>query len=127
MNKDEIRQLLERLGQAISAGELEKVSACWVVPAVLLSDEGAIVLANASEIEALMARASESYRSQGIVSTRPEIERIEMLSEKIASVDVRWPSLDKSGKEKATERSHYLLQLDKDGQPRIRVALTRTK
>ncbi len=127
MDQETVQQLLERLGQAISAGDFKGVSACWEVPALFLSDEGAMAFANLSEIEKVMAQASESYRAQGIASTRPEIEGVERLSEKLAAVDVRWPSLDASGKEKASERSHYIMQLSKDGQPRIRVALTRTR
>jgi hypothetical protein len=126
MEQDTIRQLLERLGEAISVGDLKRVSACWEVPALILLDDSALAFANLEEIEKLMARASESYRSQGIASTKPEIEQIEMLSEKLASVDVRWPSLDATGNEKASERSHYILQFGDNG-PRIRVALTRTK
>jgi hypothetical protein len=127
MNEGEIRRLLETLGQAISAGELKRVSACWEVPALFLSDETATVFTNPSEIENIMAQASESYRSRGIVSTRPEVEHIELLTEKLASVDVSWPSLDRLGNEQASEISHYILQLGKDGHAHIRVALTRTK
>lgn len=50
-----------------------------------------------------------------------------MLSERLASVDVRWPSFDTSGIEKSSERSHYIVQLGTGEQARIRVALTRTK
>ena len=126
MSDETIRGLLGRLGQALSAGDLRGVSICWEVPAVILSDEGAAVLAEANQIENLFAGATEWYRSQGLVSTKPELERVDMLSEKLASVDVRWPAFDGSGQEKSSERSHYILQIGKDGQVRIRVALTRT-
>ncbi len=55
-----------------------------------------------------------------------ELLRIEMLSEKIASADVRWPAFDATGKEASMERSFYLLHLGDDGKPRVRVAFTRT-
>ena|SRR6516162_8489159 len=126
MSDETIRGLLGRLGQALSAGDLRGVSICWEVPAVILSDEGAAVLAEANQIENLFAGATEWYRSQGLVSTKPELERVDMLSEKLASVDVRWPAFDGSGQEKSSERSHYILQIGQDGQVRIRVALTRT-
>jgi hypothetical protein len=127
MTNDEISQLLERLGEALSAGDLQVVSGCFAVPTFFLSDEGAIVLADADQLEKLFAQASEWYRSQGIASTKPEMERVDMLSDKLASIDVRWPSFDASGKEKSSERSHYIVQLGEDGQTHIRVALTRTK
>jgi NTF2-like protein (DUF6841) len=127
MDEDKIRQLLERLGQAVSSGDLKGVSSCWEIPALFLSDEGATAFANSGEIEKVMAQAAEHYRSQGIASTKPELERVDTLSNKLAVVDVRWPSFDASGKEKSSERSHYIVQFRKDGQARIRIALTRTK
>lgn len=114
-----------QLGQALSAGDLRTASNCWALPARVLSDEGAMAVSHADEIEKSFAHAAEWYHSQGITSTKPEIERVDMLSEQLASVDVRWPSFDPSGKETSSERSHYIVQLGKDGQARVRVALTR--
>jgi hypothetical protein len=127
MRRDQINQLLEQLGQALSAGDLRKAWSYWEVPALVLSDEGAIAVSDASEIEKFFAQATEWYRSHGIASTKPEIERVDMLSEKLASVDVRLTSFDASGKEKSSERSHYIVQLGTDEQAHIRVTLTRTK
>jgi hypothetical protein len=127
MDSDKIRQLLERLGRALSAGDLRGVSSCFEVPALFLSDEGVTILADANQLEKLFAQATEWYRSRGLVSTKPELERVDMLSEKLAAVDVRWPAFDASGQEKSSERSHYLLRLGTNEQPNIRVALTRTE
>jgi len=127
METDQISQLLEQLGQALSAGDLHKAAACWGVPALVLSDEAAMAVSDRSEIEEFFSQAADWYHLQGIASTRPEIERVDSLSEKLASVDVRWPSVDATGKEKSSERSHYIVQLAEDGQVYIRVALARTK
>jgi hypothetical protein len=126
MNDDKIINMLERYGAAMSAGNLPAISSCWAVPALVLSDDGALAVTNPIEIEAFFAQGIEYYRSQGLSSTRPELERVEMLSDTLASVDVRWPAYDSSGEEKSSERSHYILQFGGDGQIRIRVALTRT-
>jgi hypothetical protein len=126
MNKAKIKIFLEAYGAALSAGDLPMVSSCWAVPALVISDQGAIAVTSSHEVEAFFAQGIEYYRSQGLVSTRPELERFETLSETLVSVDVRWPSFDNSGEEKASERSHYILQLGGDGGPQIRVALTRT-
>ncbi len=126
MNEDQIRRMLELLGLALSTGDLKAVANCWAVPALVLSDEGAIAVAELHEIEAFFARAAEWYRSQGLVATRPEVERVDQLSDKLSAVDVRWPTFDSAGAERASERSHYVLQLGDDGQPRIRLALSRT-
>jgi hypothetical protein len=126
MNEDQIKRFLERYGQAISAANLMEIASCWEVPALVLSDQGAIGVSDAAEIERFFAQTQESYRSQGLVATKPKLERAENLGEKLASVDVWWSTLDAAGVERASERSHYILRLGDDGAPRIRVALTRS-
>ena len=108
MNEDQIRGVLDRLGRALSSGDLK-----------------AIAVAAMDEIERFFAGAIEWYRSRGLTTTRPDVERIDRLSDRLSAVDVRWPAFDPPGSEQATERSHYILRLGDDGQPHIRVALTR--
>jgi ketosteroid isomerase-like protein len=125
MNADQIRRFLEHYGQAISAVDLAEIARCWEVPALVLSDQGAIAVSDAGEIERFFAQAQAAYRSQGLVATQATLERAEKLGERLSSVDVRWSAMDKAGVEKSSERSHYILRLGDDGEPRIRVALTR--
>jgi hypothetical protein len=68
-----------------------------------------------------------SERAWGTVREDYSTSGAEMLSETLASVDVRWPAYDSDNKEKSSERSHYILQLGQGGQVCIRVALTRTQ
>jgi hypothetical protein len=126
MNEDQIKRFLERYGQALSAGDLAGIAGCWAVPSLVLSDQGAIPVVDSAEVERFFAQAVEAYHSQGLVATRPELERTERLTEQLTAVDVRWLSFDEAGEEQSSERSHYILWLAEDGQPRIRVALTRT-
>jgi hypothetical protein len=60
------------------------------------------------------------------MEARAEILRFDPMSDDIAAVDVRWPGFDKDGAEVYTETSHYVIQ-STDGNPLIRVALSRTK
>lgn len=127
VGRNEVIRFLEGDGHAISAGDLPSVAACWEVPALVLSDDTAIPVTAASEIERFFEKASASYRAQGLVATKPELERLEELSGRIASVDVRWLAFDSSGAEQSSERSHYILHVlhvDDIGHLRIRVALT---
>jgi len=113
--EDEIRRFFERYGQVISTGDLGAVMDFWEVPALVLSDQGAAAVSDAAEIERFFTQALEWYRSRGLVTTRPEIERVEQLSDKNTSVDVRWPTYDEDGVEKWSERSHYILSTGNDG------------
>lgn len=125
MDESHIREFLERLGRALSSGDLDGVVDCWEVPALVLSDEGVVPVTGLGEVRGFFAGAAEWYRSQGLVTTRPEAIRVERLSEKLSAVDVRWPGFDAEGIRKATERSYYILRAGEDGRPHIRLAVTR--
>ena len=75
VDEERIRRLLERLGKALSAGDLKGVSTCWQIPALIFLDEAGTVVGDTSELEKLFTQASESYKKQGITSTKPELQR----------------------------------------------------
>jgi hypothetical protein len=120
-----LENLLRRFGEALSAGDVQGVARCWAVPALILDGPAALAATSAAEIENAFRHAIDWYRSRGLVSTRPKLERAARLSDHVAAVDVRWPAFDARGVERMSERSHYLVQIGDDGQPRIRVALSR--
>ena len=124
ITRDAVQRFLETLGGALTRGDAAAVARCWEVPALVLADQGAIMVGDLAEVERFFARADEHYRARGLVSTRPLILQFEPLGDRLASVLVRWPAFDASGAEKSSERSHYLLRLGDDGQPRIRVSTT---
>src|SRR5687767_8385527 len=110
MDETQIRGFLERLGNALTSGDVEGIGKCWEVPALMLSDEGSVAVSAPSQVATFFAGAVEWYRSMGLVATRPVLERVERLSEKLSAVDVRWLAFDAEGKEKAAEYSHYVLK-----------------
>lgn len=126
MDETQIHRMLERLGRALTEGDAKTAASCWEVPGLVLADQGAIVVSALDEVERFFASSVEAYRSRGIVTTKPDVERIEPLSEKLSAVDVRWPGFDAGGTERTSDRSHYIIRLGEDGLPRIRVALSRT-
>jgi hypothetical protein len=126
LNAAQIKETLERLGHGLSEADVAEAASCWEVPALILSDQGVNALSSTGELEKMFEQGIRSYRSQGFMSTRPVIEHVDMMSERLAAVDVRWPTFDKAGVEKASERSHYILRLGDDGRLRVRVALTRS-
>jgi hypothetical protein len=123
MTKDEsLRVFLEEYGRALSRGDLSGIAAAWEVPALVLSDQGTVSVESYEQIKSFFSAAGQQYRDQGIVSTSPEIARVEWLSELVAEVRVRW--LRWSAEERrGAELSQYILRLDGDRRPRIRVAL----
>lgn len=124
--EETVRNFLERYGEALGAGNLPAVAACWEVPAMVLSDQGARPVLELAEVEQFFAGAVEWYRSQGLVATRPQLLHVQALGQRLISTDVRWSTLNAAGLEVASETSRYLLILGDDGLPRIRVAISIT-
>jgi hypothetical protein len=125
MERESVEEMLQRLSTALSEGDVKGIASCWSVPALVLSDQGTIAVSSLQQVQEFFKQATEWYHQQGLMSTRGELERFDKLSERLAEVDVRWPAFDAEGVEKSSESSHYIVGLDNDGQPRIRVALTR--
>ena len=125
VSENQIRSFLGNYGEALSAGDLPKISSCWAIPALVLSDEGAEPVTDAGQVESFFEQAIAWYRSQGLVSTRPQLHRFLPLTERLFAVDVLWRAFDEAGVERSNERSHYILRLE-DGTLRIQVALTTT-
>jgi hypothetical protein len=124
MDENRIGAFLDRYGKALGSGDLATIADAWEVPALVLSDEGARAVSDLAEVRAFFAQARDWYRERGQVGTRPEIEKIEPISDRLVQARVRWLGLDEAGKQVAGERSVYLLRIGDDGQPRIHVALT---
>jgi hypothetical protein len=126
LTKGSIGEMLDRLGKAVSSGDLKGVSACYAFPGLFLVGEEATVFEEPAQFEELFAKGREWYVDRGIVETRADILRFDPITDEIASVDIRWPGFDKNGTEIYSETSHYILQLA-DNEPLIRLALSRTK
>jgi len=126
LKKDDIGEMLERLGNAVSTGDLKGISDCYAFPALFISNEDSIVIESSGQLEEMFAKARDWYISQGILTTRADLVNIEEMTDLIAAVNVRWPGFDQAGNEKYTETSHYIIQASQR-KPLIRVALTRTK
>ena len=118
-----VKEFLESYGDALSAGHGEHVAEMWEVPAYVLADADARVVSGADEVAKFFSSAHEAYAAHGIVSTFPEIQNEFWFTERLVSVDVRWPRVDARGAEVGHELATYILRLDDEGMPRIRIAI----
>jgi hypothetical protein len=124
-DKPAVEGFLQRYGTALSSGDLDGIASCWEVPALVLSDQGAIAVDTEKQIREFFGAAVKMYQQQGLESTYPLAVNVTELSPRVLSVDVTWSVLDVGGKETLREHSQYLLRLDDAGQPRIRAAISR--
>jgi ketosteroid isomerase-like protein len=118
-----VQELLDRFARAVTSGDGEAVARLWETPALVLDDRTARTVGSPTEIEGFFSGAKERYNARGILDTRPEIERLEWLNDRIVAVLVRWPYLDERGQEVGEERSTYILRAGSDGRLKIRVAV----
>jgi hypothetical protein len=125
LDRNTVSEMLDRLGKAVSSGDLDEVSAFYALPGVFLIGEESIIFERHEDFEKMFAEGRNWYVDQGIAETRAEIVRFDPMTDTIAAIDVRWPGFDANGVELYTETSHYVVQLV-DGKPLIRVALSRT-
>jgi hypothetical protein len=126
--KPEIEQLLTNTADALGRGDASAVAELWEVPALVLSEQGAVPVAARAEVESFFTSAIADYRSRGLFGVRPKLLACTQLSASLYAVNVRWQSLDVAGVEEgSSEESHYILQRCADGQYRFRVALSRNQ
>ena len=125
VHEDEVRHYLDLYARALTAGDARALAAMWAVPALILGDYGAQAITALVEIESLFTGAKEHYASRGIADTRPDIQKVEWLTQRIVVADVRWPLFDANHDERGAERSTYTLERDEHGELKMRVAVMR--
>lgn len=97
----------------------------WETPAFVIGDDMARAVASDGEVEAFFSGAKDQYNQRGIVDTRAVIEREDWLTDRMVSVDVRWPYLDGRGQTIGSESSTYVMRRADDGTLRLRIAIMR--
>jgi len=122
-NDRRIRSFVQRYGEALGNGDLTVIVESWGVPSLVVSDRGLQPVERSAQVEALFRSAIAEHRKRKLVTTRPEVEGLERLAERVYSVDVRWTNLDGDGIERASERWRYVLRAAPDEAPRIYVAI----
>ena len=125
VDEDEVRNYLDVYARAVTAGDAKTIAALWGVPALVLGDFGAKAISALHEVEAFFAGAKEQYAARGVVDTRPDIQKIDWLTERIVVADVRWPLFDGNHDERGAERSTYTLERNGRGELKMRVAIMR--
>jgi hypothetical protein len=125
VHEEDVRHYLDLYAHAVTTGDAKAIARMWDFPALVMGDQGARTVSSADELERLFAGVKDQYSARGIIDTRPDIERVEWLTEHIVSADVRWPLFDSDGHERGAEASTYLLMRDSSGALKLRVAVAR--
>ncbi len=118
-----VMEFLEAFALSLTEGATEALADLWQLPAMVISDDRTFAVTDRDELKDLFAGAREQYNSAGVTDTRPEIIRLDEITDRIVMVRVRWPHLDEDGDELGAECSTYTLQLSALGDWKIRCAI----
>jgi ketosteroid isomerase-like protein len=122
----DVAAFLDRYAEALVAGDLPGIAACYALPALVVGDAGTIPVAEAAQVEAAFAGAADAYRSQGLVAARPGLRAVDALTPALTLVDVRWAYLDEAGSAQRHSSYRYLLRRSDPGQLGIQVVVDTT-
>ena len=120
-DKEELQGFFEEMARALTEGDAKRVAECWAVPGLFVTDVMAAPVESHEQVREIFEANIGLYRSKGITATSPEIVAIHNSTARLVAVDVRWPYLDATGTPKGEEVSSYVVWIDDEGKPRIRV------
>src|SRR5262249_39164389 len=112
VHEHEVRHYFDVYAPPLTSGDREAIAAMRARPALRRNDRGARAVREAGGIQKLFAGGKGMYAARGIVDTRPDIQQIEWLTERIVIADVRWPLFDDGHTERGSESSTYTLMRD---------------
>ncbi|MBX2993413.1 MAG: hypothetical protein KF681_01270 [Bdellovibrionaceae bacterium] len=121
--EDEISVFFNKFNEAMTSGDGEAMAALWAVPALVMSDDMVRAVRTSESVSAFFANSNEQYNERGIVGSRPEVQHLDWLTDKIVMVEVRWPYLDQDGHERGSESSTYTLRRDDAGDFKVQAVV----
>lgn len=98
----DISAFLDRSAEALAAGDLPGIAACYALPALVVGD--------ANTIPVTEAAFAGAYRARGLVGIRPEPRAVDPFTATLTLVDVAWSYLDEAGATGQQSSYRYLLR-----------------
>jgi hypothetical protein len=118
-----VQSFLDRYALALIAGDATTLAQMWETPALVIADQAARPVASAADVETFFSAAMGQYTARGIVGTRADIVWFDQATDRIVVAQVRWPYLDKDGKELGEEITTYTLRRADSGDFKIRAVV----
>jgi ketosteroid isomerase-like protein len=123
--RERVQDYLDRFTRAMTSGDIKTIAKLWEVPAFVIHTEQARVIQSLEEVERFFSGAKDMYNERGIVDTRAEIQDLDVVSDSLVIVRVRFPYYDENGDEHGEESSSYTLSRGSDGEFKMRVVTMR--
>lgn len=115
IDEERIAEFFDRYAAALREFDADASAALWGLPGMIMTDEFAGALESRADMAAGLASSYPMYRMLGLESAVPEIRAIAALTDRIATVRVRWSYLDADDELIVTSDYEYLLRDDADG------------
>ena len=114
-----LQAYLDAFARFLTSGDGAAIAKMWEYPALIISNDQLMPIADARQIEGFFGGARAQYNARGIADTRAEIQHAAWLTDRIVSATVRWPYLDADNQEVGEETGTYTLRRDNDGELRM--------
>ena len=118
-----VRALLVGLAHALTSGDGKSAAATWATPALVIADDLALTVTSHDELQEVFGGAKAQYNARGIADTRPDILRLDWVTDRLVIVEVRWPYLAADADEIGEETSTYVIRREPDGRLAIRASV----
>jgi hypothetical protein len=118
-----VQGFLDAYAHALIAGDAATLARMWETPALVIADQRVHAVASPTDVATFFSAAMGQYTSRGIVGTRADIVWFDQATDRIVVAQVRWPYLDKEGKELGEEISTYTLRQGDSGGYKIRAVV----
>lgn len=118
-----VMAFLQSFADVLVEGDVEAIAGLWEMPAMVIADEFVQGFDTHDDLAKLFQGAREHYASIGVTNTRPEIVRLDEITDRVVVVRTRWPWIDDDGHEMGAENSTYTLRRDGAGDWKIRLAI----
>ena len=115
-------EFFRRYAAALDALDLPAVAAAHAEPTFVVTDDGGEVVNRRAEVVTFFRGVLGEYRDRALVSAHPEVEAVEVLTDRLVEAVVRWSYADADGRVAVVDRYRYLLR--REGRHRLLIQTT---
>lgn len=119
----ELEKFFTAYGHGLSGQDPEVVVPFYGYPCIMLTDTFAGAVSSADELRLALSQGDEFYQQFGVTGVHHEIQGIDVVTEKISRVRLRW-HYDKGTEELFTSDYEYLIRTETDA-PHIYVVVSK--
>jgi hypothetical protein len=112
---DDVQHFMTGYGLALATGDLDKIATCYAFPALILHDDGVLLLASQEVVHDSFRDSAQRRRAAGLVAAVPHIVAVEATGAALVWADVRWSYPDENADERDSESYRYVLRRVREG------------